>query len=301
MNLQEAHKILELAPGISKDDVKKKYRELTKKYHPDINKEPGAEDRFKKINEAYSFIQSNNGNERNNSHPFKRQNNYYADHISLNTTISFKESVLGCEKHFKFNRKVKCHTCNGAAEIVISNDCDKCGGKGLIVTKQGNFVFTQTCDKCFGRVKTKQCDTCRCDGILDSDASVKVTIPGGVKSGNILQLSGMGHYVTSFMNMDQKTNVHIHIEVIPEEGLSLENNNVISELELDIIDAINGCKRTVKTILGNTEVEISPMSRNKDTVIIPNLGVGSIGNHVVSLNVKYSEKLINIVNELKGT
>ena len=52
MNLNEAYLILELSEDASPEEAKKKYRELTKKYHPDINKDDGAEDRFKRINEA---------------------------------------------------------------------------------------------------------------------------------------------------------------------------------------------------------------------------------------------------------
>ena len=49
MRLSEAYSILEIPEGTSATDAKKKYRDLSKKYHPDVNKEPGAEDKFKKI------------------------------------------------------------------------------------------------------------------------------------------------------------------------------------------------------------------------------------------------------------
>ena len=57
MNLKEAYTTLELAEGASPEEAKKKYRELTKKLHPDVNKDPGAEAKFKKINEAYRMCQ----------------------------------------------------------------------------------------------------------------------------------------------------------------------------------------------------------------------------------------------------
>ena len=50
------YKILGISPGASQEEIKKAYRVLARKYHPDVNKEPGAEDRFRKINEAYRVL-----------------------------------------------------------------------------------------------------------------------------------------------------------------------------------------------------------------------------------------------------
>jgi len=300
VNLQEAYKTLDLTPGTSKDDAKKKYRELTKKYHPDINKEPGAEDKFKKINEAYSCVQAGKGNEpqRQSSNPFGRQTYHNQENIQLNVTISFAESILGCERHFKFNRKAKCNLCNGKGEINLHNGCDKCEGKGLIVTRQGNAIYSRTCDKCYGKTDTQSCNACNADGSVDTDTSIKVTIPGGVQSGNILQLAGMGHFVGSFMHMDQRTDAHVHILVTPEPGLSLSGATVVCDLQLSLIDAIKGCKRTVKTVLGDKEVEIPAQSRNKDIVVIPNMGVNRVGDQNVVLDVRYSEQILNMIDKL---
>src|SRR5579885_2283278 len=58
MNFKEACSTLGIAPDASADEAKKKYRELTKKYHPDVNKASDAEEKFKKINEAYQRFQN---------------------------------------------------------------------------------------------------------------------------------------------------------------------------------------------------------------------------------------------------
>jgi len=50
------YKILGILPGASQEEIKKAYRVLARKYHPDVNKEPGAEERFRKINEAYRVL-----------------------------------------------------------------------------------------------------------------------------------------------------------------------------------------------------------------------------------------------------
>ena len=55
-NKRDYYEVLGLSKGASDDDIKKAYRKLAKKYHPDVNKEPGAEEKFKEINEAYSVL-----------------------------------------------------------------------------------------------------------------------------------------------------------------------------------------------------------------------------------------------------
>ncbi len=56
MAKRDYYEVLGLSKGASEDEIKKAYRSLAKKYHPDINKEPGAEEKFKEINEAYDTL-----------------------------------------------------------------------------------------------------------------------------------------------------------------------------------------------------------------------------------------------------
>ena len=56
MAKRDYYEVLGLSKGASQDEIKRAYRQLAKKYHPDINKEPGAEEKFKEINEAYDTL-----------------------------------------------------------------------------------------------------------------------------------------------------------------------------------------------------------------------------------------------------
>jgi molecular chaperone DnaJ len=55
-NKRDFYEVLGLSKSASQDEIKKAYRTLAKKYHPDINKDPGAEDKFKEIQEAYDIL-----------------------------------------------------------------------------------------------------------------------------------------------------------------------------------------------------------------------------------------------------
>jgi DnaJ-class molecular chaperone len=86
--------------------------------------------------------------------------------------------------------------------------------------------------------------------------------------------------------------------VISEPGLRLEGNNVVSDLSISLLEALTGCKKTVKTIVGDKSVDIVPKSRNKDEIIISHLGVNRVGNHMVILDIQYPEDVSNLVNIL---
>lgn len=158
----------------------------------------------------------------------------------------------------------------------------------------------QTCSKCHGRTQKTICNSCGGKGMSEAEASVQVSIPGGIINGNILNLRGMGNYSGSFGPMDQYTDAHLHINVTPELELSLEKNDVIFTLELSLYEALVGCKKIAKTILGYQDIEVPPMSRNKDEVIISHLGVNKTGNQRVILDVKYPDdvsKLLETLND----
>ena len=145
---EDLYAILGIEKNASEDEIKKAYRKLAKKYHPDVNKTKEAEEKFKQINDAYSIL----------SDPKKRQNyDTYGDpegnqfggfggfsgsnsgfdfgdifgdlfggrrnsnpnapkkgrDIKGQVVISFDEAVHGCSKEISFNVKVKRCTCNG--------------------------------------------------------------------------------------------------------------------------------------------------------------------------------------------
>lgn len=301
MKRAEAYSTLEISDGASVDDAKKAFRQLSKKFHPD-NKDTGSEAKFKKINEAYQAISNNKFDDTprpqnwGGGGGFHRQQVIQLENVETSTTVSFKESILGCKKEIKYTRHVKCQDCGGAGEIKLNNGCSKCGGRGQIVNRQGHMVMVTTCDECHGRSNVSNCNTCHGNGTMQAEVSVHVSVPAGVVDGNTLRLQGMGNFAGSFMGLaDQFTDAFLHITVTPEEGLSLEGRTVISHLSISLLDALRGCTRKVKTIYGEKEIKVLPNSRNRDEVIIPHCGVGNSGDQKVILDVEYpknTEKLI---------
>lgn len=319
MDLKQAYSILDIPANTDRDEAKdmakKKWKKLAATLHPDVNKEPDAEEKFKKANEAYQLVSSDKqdvdsfgGNYSSGFDPFSMFRNNQgsgprlAQNINTSIRITFAESVLGCQKEIKLNRQVKCENCNGNGKYAINNGCDACGGHGKTTRQQGNMVFTQTCSKCGGRTSVESCKSCNAKGVVQSEATLQVNIPGGVVNGNTLNLQGKGNYAGSFGPMDQYTDAHLKVHVASEPGLSLEGSDVVNTIEISLQEALTGCSKIVNTIKGYKDITIKPKSRNKEEVIIPHLGVSGKGSQRVILDVKYPEdvsKLIEALNEPK--
>jgi molecular chaperone DnaJ len=311
MNLKEAYQTLGLSEQASEEEVKKKYKELTRKYHPDVNKEPDADAKFKKINEAYQTIKNpqpaQDQNFRDNPfggnpfayNPFK-QRRVVAEHIALETTIDFQESVLGSKKNITYNRKVKCGSCDGHGELKLDNGCTKCKGKGQISITRGSMVFIQTCDKCYGRTSLENCKTCSGEGSLDAEVNITVTIPGGVMDGNILRLANIGHFIGQFMGLEQHSDVHLHINVKNNSNLHLEGTDVISSVDISLLEALQGCQKNVATVLGDKQITIKPLSKHNDYVLIPKVGVNKLGNQKVFLHIHYPQNINKLIDALQS-
>ena len=314
MNLHDAYKELNLSEGATPEEAKKAFKKAAAKYHPD-NKDSGNEEKFKKINEAYSTIQSgkvDNDSVEQNWSPFQgfgpfvqqvnfaKQRQINIEHIQLETTISFKESVLGVKKEIKYNRKSRCNNCDGNGQFKLNNGCKKCGGSGTIVSQNKNMVFSQTCDQCRGRTSTQNCTDCNGSGSIDSETSLQVSIPGGIQNCNILRLQGMGNFVGSSFMGEQSTDAYLRVIVIQEPGLSIDGQDVVSSLNISLLEALIGCDKTVKTILGEKTVKINPMSKNKEEVIIETAGVNRKGNQRVILDVEYPKDISKLIEALEN-
>lgn len=108
--MKDYYSILQVSKTASQDEMKKAYRSLARKYHPDINKESSAEDKFKEINEAYGIL----GNEESRNKYDAKLNNNFTSRTSKTTRkeasygpIEFNNIEKSFENFFGFNPKTK--------------------------------------------------------------------------------------------------------------------------------------------------------------------------------------------------
>jgi molecular chaperone DnaJ len=321
MRLDEAYKLLELSEDATPDDAKKQFRKMAATLHPDVNKAPDAEEKFKQINEAYECVKNGRGSDREGQisyddvpfdpffggNPFggspfgnmqQHQNVIQTENIEVHIPISFKESVLGCKKEVKYKRNAKCNECKGTGNITKNNGCQKCGGKGRFIQQQRGMVIMQVCDACHGRTNSNPCSVCSGKCYMQADISLSVTVPPGIIDGNILRIQGKGNFAGPTMFGDGFTDLFCHMHVTQEEGLHIEGNNVVSTLNISLLEALRGSTHSIKTIFGNRQVTVSPQTKHRDEILVPGCGVGGRNPQRVIINIDYPKNLDKLINAL---
>ncbi|MBI5871466.1 molecular chaperone DnaJ [archaeon] len=186
---KDYYKILGISKNASQEEIKKAYRELAKKYHPDLNKETSSKERMQEINEAYSILgdpqkranydrfgtgaeERFTGFETFGFDIFKEFEKAFGggfgdffgfegfgsrarrgSDIKAEIEISFEDAVFGSEKEVLVTRLEGCRDCNGYGGTGEAA-CPECNGKGMVKrvsrTFFGVFSQTSTCPKCNG-------------------------------------------------------------------------------------------------------------------------------------------------------
>ena len=318
MTRDEACNILGLSSSATEDEVKKAFRKQAATNHPDINKEPGAEEKFKSINQAYriltgaeqssdqqmsgnpfyqdqmndvinDFFMNNFAGFRNN--PFvdfvdphsARKNRINLDTLQVNVKLSFEESVLGCTSKISYNIKKYCEQCEATG---LSKDnkkkCTICKGTGVITnTIKTGFVI---------RTTQNTCNTCQGSGLIGDKCS---------------NCNGFGHIIDNIsvqlvippigdkeINLvAQRGNVYgskqgkviYHIQPTIDgtgkfEGYKIEGRDVISRKEIPLHTLLFGGKVEIKTVHGTTEIETPSSTKIGEQIISKNLGVAGKEN-----------------------
>ncbi|WP_146551272.1 molecular chaperone DnaJ [Rummeliibacillus sp. SL167] len=196
MEKRDYYEVLGLEKTASKDEIKKAYRKLSKKYHPDLNKEPGAEEKFKEIAEAYEVLSDDQKRARYDQFGHQDPNQGFGgfsgfgstegfggfedifssffgggsrtrrdpnaprkgDDLQYRMTISFEEAVFGKEKEIEIPREETCDTCHGtgAKPGTSKETCPYCNGTGQI---------SETVNTPFGQIVNRRtCSHCQGTG-----------------------------------------------------------------------------------------------------------------------------------------
>ncbi|MGM9970401.1 MAG: molecular chaperone DnaJ [Anaeroplasma sp.] len=187
MAKRDYYEILGLSKGASQDEIKRAYRQLAKKYHPDVNKEPDAEEKFKEINEAYDVLSDEQKKARYDQYGFDDPtqgfggasgfggaggfggfediiNSFFGggsrrtssgprqgQDVEKQMNITFEEAVYGCKKKVRLSVDEECIHCGGTGAD-SKNDiktCSKCGGRGRVIMRQQSiFGYTNVETTC---------------------------------------------------------------------------------------------------------------------------------------------------------
>ncbi|EAH8848665.1 J domain-containing protein [Campylobacter lari] len=262
------YETLGVSQNASADEIKKAYRKLARQYHPDINKEAGAEEKFKEINAAYEILSDEKK---------RAQYDRYGD------------SMFGGQSFHDFSRNA------GGADIndILNNIFG--GGFGRGFSSSNNFRsgfggfggFEEDLDlQASVKIPFEK-------GILGGEHTinikneqVKIKIPHGIKDGEKLRIRGKGK---SFQG--QKGDLILKVELEKSDEYERDDDDLYKKVEISLKTALFGDKISVHTPRKEVKITIPPNSKNNQKIRLKGYGVQNrktdlYGDMYLILNVK---------------
>jgi molecular chaperone DnaJ len=340
MAKKDYYEVLGLQKGASDDEIKKAFRKLAIKYHPDKNQgNKEAEESFKEINEAYQILSDpekkaqydqfgttdfngaggfDGGFDFSNMGGFgdifesffgggfssggrRRNGPERGADIEYTLNLTFEEAVFGVEKEVAINRHERCETCSGsgAKSGTSAKTCDKCGGSGQIRVQRntplGSFVSMNTCDKCGGKGKTisDPCPTCKGSGKERKHRKIKISVPAGVDTGNVIPLRGHGEHG---VNGGPPGDLYINIRVASHATFKRKGVDIYIDRHISFAKAALGCELKVPTVDGDVKYDV-PAGTQPGTVFrlkgkgVPRVNSNGRGDQFVNIIVDIPKSL----------
>lgn len=220
--------------------------------------------------------------------------------IQVDMELTFTEMASGTEKTIAIYKLQRCKKCSGkgAEREEDMERCHVCKGTGRVERKVsigfGSISQIVTCQTCKGRgfeIKRK-CSTCHGVGVTKERVEIKITVPPGVETGNILRVSGQGEESRDGIGGD----LFVRIRVAEHPFFKRSGNDIVYEKEISLTDALLGTKVEVPTLNGNEKLTIPPLTPDGARFRIKGKGikagkVGGAGDEIVRIRIKMPRRI----------
>jgi molecular chaperone DnaJ len=215
--------------------------------------------------------------------------------------IELLVAATGVTRSVPFPVVVSCQSCHGsgAAPGTSPETCSRCGGSGRLRAVSssvfGQFVRTQACPDCggAGRVVSSPCPDCRGTGHVTESRTLEVSIPAGIHDGQQIRLTGEGH---AGARGGHAGDAYVRVRVRPDPQFVREGDDVISAVDLTVVQAALGARMTIPTIEGDLELEFTPGTQPGTVKVLRGRGMPVLqgrgrGDHRVLVNVLVPRRL----------
>lgn len=292
MAKRDYYEVLGVNRDASEDEIKKSYRRLAMKNHPDRNPEDvNAEERFKEASEAYEILSNaekrqaydqfgHAGVDANMGNGFAGGNfsDIFSDvfgdifggggrggrssvqrgaDLRYVLELSLEQAVSGDNVEIDVPVLAACEDCDGsgAKPGTSASTCPDCAGAGQIRVAQGFFSLQQTCPRCrgAGQIIRDPCTGCGGSGRKEKRKKLSVRIPPGVDTGDRIRLSGEGE---AGFNGGPAGDLFVQVEVREHPIFSRDGRNLFCEMPLSFVDAALGGEIEVPTLNGRVKLKI---------------------------------------------
>jgi curved DNA-binding protein len=282
------YKILGVSKNASENDIKKAYRKLARKYHPDLNpNDKVAEQKFKEVNEANEVL----------SHPENRKK--YDD---------YGEHWQHAEEYEKAKQQQKQYTrqqtsqgdFGGYDESEFSDFFSSMFG-GSRGRQRGSAKYRGQDFNAQLQLNLKDVYTTHKQTLTVNNKSIRITIPAGIENGQIIKIKGHGG---KGINGGPNGDLLIEFSIVNLTEFKRDGDNLYKSVDLDLYTAILGGSITVNTFDGQVKLNVKPETQNGTKVKLKGKGFpkykkeGQYGDLYITYNVKTPTKLTSKEKEL---
>jgi molecular chaperone DnaJ len=216
--------------------------------------------------------------------------------IQVDVDITFEESIFGVERTITLNKMSTCSNCDGTGGKpgTKMKTCHTCKGQGELKRSIiGSFQTTTTCPTCHGagQEPEEKCPICRGSGVQKRNQEIKVKIPSGLEDGEMIRLAGAGESISGGLPGDLYIRVHVKKHPIWRK----EGNNIVTEVDVKLSDALLGTTYPLQTLDGHIDLKIPEGVSESEILRVRGKGVptgrGNRGDALVVLHVTMPKKL----------
>ncbi len=259
MAKRDFYEILGVPKNASDEEIKKAYRKLAMKHHPDRNQgdaTAAAEVKFKEAKEAYEML----------SDPQKRAT--YDQHGPAGVAANGKDAQI------RIPSWDECDTCHGTGAKAGTKPitCTTCHGAGAVQMRQGFFSVQQTCPQCQGKGKIipDPCTACHGQGKIKKQKTLEVKIPAGIDDGMRIRSTGNGEPGT---NGGPAGDLYIEIRLRKHDIFEREGDDLHCQVPVSMTTAALGGEIDVPTLQGKATIDLPEGTQSGKTFRLRGKGV----------------------------
>lgn len=313
MAKRDCYEILEVSRTATEAEVKKAYRRMAMKYHPDRNPDNAdAEEHFKEAKEAYEILSdvrkraaydqfghagvdsSGGGRRQGGSGGFSdifgdvfndifgqsggggRQNYRGAD-LRYHLDLTLEEAVAGTTQKIRIPVNVDCKTCDGsgAKKGTQTTTCTTCAGHGQVRMQQGFFSVQQACPHCqgTGQIIKDPCGDCHGEGQIQEHKTLAVKVPPGVDTGDRIRLAGEGEAGTGDAGPGD---LYVEMQVQRHDVFTRDGSNLYCDVPISFVIASLGGELEVPTLEGKASLKVPEGTQTGQQFRLRSKGIKSV-------------------------